>query len=321
MARGSAARERSPFAPASTRRRCARRPARPREGGGHGHSYRASRRGCDALVLRQPRRSGRDRVPHVDPGSRRGTRCGTHSTGHGRVEGRRRFRRRAAGLQEMRSRYPGLYQSLLADRNHAWVGRIDTMLNHPGSVFVLVGDSHLPGDDGIPSLLARSGTQARDTARDGQLRELSRQGLRPRAASFRRPSTPERDQRQGSPAHEPGTAKAARSSLGSWTLICENGNATLTLVVTTSAFGFRFRFRFRRVTNVGPAMPCTSSVTLHRRIASHRRAGFHRRAQTAPACDLSRWWLPHQFHETSSTETVGTDLSGPDAKCASFNQR
>ena len=64
-------------------------------------------------------------------------------------------------VSEMRSRYPGLYQSLLADRNHAWVGRIDAMLNHPGSVFVLVGDSHLPGDDGIPSLLARSGLQPR----------------------------------------------------------------------------------------------------------------------------------------------------------------
>ena len=62
-------------------------------------------------------------------------------------------------VMETRTKYPGLYQSLLADRNRAWVPRIDAMLDEPGSVFVLVGDSHLVGDDGIPALLTRSGLE------------------------------------------------------------------------------------------------------------------------------------------------------------------
>ncbi len=66
-----------------------------------------------------------------------------------------------AQVAELQSRYPRLSQWLLVDRNRAWVPRIADMLKEPGSVFVLVGDSHMPGDDGLPALLARSGLQPR----------------------------------------------------------------------------------------------------------------------------------------------------------------
>ena len=61
----------------------------------------------------------------------------------------------------MKARYPHLHASLLADRNRAWVPRIIAMQSDPEPSFVLVGDSHLSGDDGIPSLLARAGHTAR----------------------------------------------------------------------------------------------------------------------------------------------------------------
>ena len=67
-------------------------------------------------------------------------------------------------VAELQTKYPRLYQWLLVDRNRAWVPRINTMLDHPGSVFLLVGDSHMPGDDGIPALLAQSGLQPRRLA-------------------------------------------------------------------------------------------------------------------------------------------------------------
>jgi uncharacterized protein YbaP (TraB family) len=62
-----------------------------------------------------------------------------------------------AQVTGMRARYPALHRRLLADRNRAWVPRIEAMLRHPGTAFVLVGDSHLPGDDGLPALLTRRG--------------------------------------------------------------------------------------------------------------------------------------------------------------------
>ncbi len=61
----------------------------------------------------------------------------------------------------MKATYPHLHACLLADRNRAWVPRIVTMQTNPAPSFVLVGDAHLSGDDGIPSLLARAGHAAR----------------------------------------------------------------------------------------------------------------------------------------------------------------
>lgn len=64
-----------------------------------------------------------------------------------------------AQVVEMQRTYPALYRRLIAERNRAWIPRIQEMLRQPGSTFVLVGDSHMPGEGGIPVLLARSGLQ------------------------------------------------------------------------------------------------------------------------------------------------------------------
>jgi uncharacterized protein len=66
-----------------------------------------------------------------------------------------------AQVIEMQRKYPALYGRLLAERNRAWVPRIEQMLRRAGSTFVLVGGSPMFGDDGIPLLLARSGHSVR----------------------------------------------------------------------------------------------------------------------------------------------------------------
>jgi uncharacterized protein YbaP (TraB family) len=61
-------------------------------------------------------------------------------------------------VSELRATYPALHDVLLTERNGAWVPRIDAALDDPaGAVFLLVGDSHLPGDDGLLALLPRAG--------------------------------------------------------------------------------------------------------------------------------------------------------------------
>ena len=69
-----------------------------------------------------------------------------------------------AQVAEMQRRYPALYVRLLVERNRAWLPRIEQMLRAPGSTFVLVGDSHMPGEDGIPALLTRRGLQPQRVA-------------------------------------------------------------------------------------------------------------------------------------------------------------
>lgn len=52
-----------------------------------------------------------------------------------------------------------LYDSLLADRNHTWMTRIEAMFNEPGTDYVLVGAAHMVGEDGLLSLLRERGYQ------------------------------------------------------------------------------------------------------------------------------------------------------------------
>jgi hypothetical protein len=62
----------------------------------------------------------------------------------------------AEQLARMKTQYPSLYEYLIFERNRAWVPRIDAMLDRANS-FVLVGDSHMATDDGIPNLLTVEG--------------------------------------------------------------------------------------------------------------------------------------------------------------------
>jgi uncharacterized protein YbaP (TraB family) len=62
------------------------------------------------------------------------------------------------GLEEFRA-FPRVYQSLLVDRNRAWVPKIEALLNDQTVEFVLVGVLHLVGDDSVLAMLEARGYQ------------------------------------------------------------------------------------------------------------------------------------------------------------------
>ena len=57
----------------------------------------------------------------------------------------------------MKAEFPGLYQSLLVDRNKAWIPKIEAFLATPEVEFVLVGALHLVSNDGVISKLRKLG--------------------------------------------------------------------------------------------------------------------------------------------------------------------
>ena len=57
----------------------------------------------------------------------------------------------------MQQDYPEVYQSLLVDRNQAWLPKIEKEINDKGSEFVLVGAAHLVGKDGLLAQLRAKG--------------------------------------------------------------------------------------------------------------------------------------------------------------------
>jgi uncharacterized protein YbaP (TraB family) len=52
---------------------------------------------------------------------------------------------------------PGARKALLDDRNRAWLGKIEGMLDEDGTFFVTVGVGHLVGPAGVPALLPAAG--------------------------------------------------------------------------------------------------------------------------------------------------------------------
>lgn len=60
-------------------------------------------------------------------------------------------------VTSVREQSPSLYESLLAERNHAWIGRIEEMFSEPGTEYVLVGAAHMAGEDGLLTLLRERG--------------------------------------------------------------------------------------------------------------------------------------------------------------------
>ena len=67
-----------------------------------------------------------------------------------------------AGLNEytnaaMKEEYPDLYKSLLVDRNKQWMPLIQTLLDSEEKEFVLVGASHLVGEEGLLTQLEKFG--------------------------------------------------------------------------------------------------------------------------------------------------------------------
>ena len=71
-------------------------------------------------------------------------------------------------LAEM-EKYEELNRTLVVDRNHRWLERIQQMLTHDDDYLIVVGALHLVGEDGVPTLLEASGVeihQLQETTRD-----------------------------------------------------------------------------------------------------------------------------------------------------------
>lgn len=64
---------------------------------------------------------------------------------------------RREALKPMMSQAPGVYKSLVSDRNHRWVETIARRLQGSGQAVVIVGVGHLVGPDGVPALLRARG--------------------------------------------------------------------------------------------------------------------------------------------------------------------
>lgn len=61
------------------------------------------------------------------------------------------------GIKPMMADYPLVYRSLLVERNNNWLPKIERLMNHPESKFILVGALHLVGEDGLLEQLKRKG--------------------------------------------------------------------------------------------------------------------------------------------------------------------
>jgi len=61
--------------------------------------------------------------------------------------------------QPMRADFPAVNQTLLIDRNNAWIPQLEALAGSPEVEFVLVGALHLSGADGLLAQLAARGYQ------------------------------------------------------------------------------------------------------------------------------------------------------------------
>ena len=69
--------------------------------------------------------------------------------------------------EEMRTKFPSIYTSLIVRRNQAWLPKIEAMLASEPKEFILVGAAHLAGKDGLLEALKKKGCtieQVRATA-------------------------------------------------------------------------------------------------------------------------------------------------------------
>jgi uncharacterized protein YbaP (TraB family) len=61
------------------------------------------------------------------------------------------------GIKPMMEDYPQVYRSLLVERNNNWMPKIERLIKHPESKFILVGALHLVGKDGLLEQLKSKG--------------------------------------------------------------------------------------------------------------------------------------------------------------------
>lgn len=62
-----------------------------------------------------------------------------------------------AGIKDMRADFPLLYQTMLVNRNNAWMQDISKMIKSEEIEFVLVGALHMAGEDGLIKQLTKDG--------------------------------------------------------------------------------------------------------------------------------------------------------------------
>jgi uncharacterized protein YbaP (TraB family) len=62
-------------------------------------------------------------------------------------------------VHRIRAIYPGLHSVLIADRNKAWVPRVEELVATQTPSFILVGTAHMVGPDSVPARLAAMGLQ------------------------------------------------------------------------------------------------------------------------------------------------------------------
>ncbi len=60
-------------------------------------------------------------------------------------------------LKDMKREYPAMYKSMFLDRNNNWIPKIDAYLSDKKTEFILVGNLHLHGENGILQLLEKKG--------------------------------------------------------------------------------------------------------------------------------------------------------------------
>lgn len=70
------------------------------------------------------------------------------------------------GLGQLKDADPQVYQSLIVDRNNAWIPALERLMLGAGSHFVAVGVLHVVGPDGLPGLLAERGYMVRKVQPD-----------------------------------------------------------------------------------------------------------------------------------------------------------
>jgi len=61
------------------------------------------------------------------------------------------------GIDDMKSQFPNMYQTMLVQRNKAWLGDIEALMTNQDKEFVLVGALHMAGEEGLITQLAKRG--------------------------------------------------------------------------------------------------------------------------------------------------------------------
>ena len=62
-------------------------------------------------------------------------------------------------LDELRSKFPAVFETLLTSRNEQWLTRVDSLIESAEVEYILVGALHLAGPEGLLARLESKGYQ------------------------------------------------------------------------------------------------------------------------------------------------------------------